>query len=207
MEQVWSRWAEWGPTLSRIVVVGLVVLGLVYATFDVANLLLPLTLMLVGGCVLVLLSYPILITLERPVRMTPEHAVKDYLGALAHHVPHHRRMWLLLSEAGRTSSEYGSFEGFKSYWKRRLSELRGPNISSMTPLVFVIDDFKSEKSAGLTEIDVTYRVAIFARGRRDEGPIATIPCRVSLVRGPTGCGISIGGRCHAARNPRLTTDD
>ena len=56
---------------------------------------------LVGGAGAVLLSYPILITLERPVRMTPEQALRDYYGALSHQSPHFRRMWLLLGKDGQ----------------------------------------------------------------------------------------------------------
>ena len=56
--------------------------------------------LLVGGLGAVVLSYPILITLERPVRITPEQAARDYFGALSHHFPHYRRMWLLLSARG-----------------------------------------------------------------------------------------------------------
>ena len=74
--------------------------------------------------VAVVLSYPILITLERPVRITPEQALRDYYGALSHQLPHFRRMWLLLSTAGRISTAYGSFEGFKAYWKDRLATMR-----------------------------------------------------------------------------------
>ena len=79
--------------------------------------------LILGGIAAVILSYPILITLERPVRITPEQALRDFYGSLSHHFPHFRRMWLLLSSAGRISTAYGSFEGFKAYWKDRLGQL------------------------------------------------------------------------------------
>ena len=79
--------------------------------------------LILGAMVAVVLAYPIWITLERPVRITPEQAVRDYYGALSHHFPHFRRMWLLLSSAGRISTAYGSLEGFKAYWRKRLSQL------------------------------------------------------------------------------------
>ncbi len=57
-----------------------------------------------GGAVgLLLLCYPLFITMERPIRITPEQAVNDYYAALSHSIPHTRRMWLLLSEEGRYS--------------------------------------------------------------------------------------------------------
>ena len=94
-----------------------------------------------------LVAYPILITLERPVRITPEQAVNDYYSALSHHAPHYRRMWLLLSDAGRVSGSYASFEGFRAYWKRRLAELRAGKAGGFTPLKFQIEDFRSPRRA------------------------------------------------------------
>jgi HAMP domain-containing protein len=184
VDQVWTRSAEWGPHLIVLAIVGLVVFFLFWNFLTVDTLGIAFLILIAGLAVLLVLSYPILITLERPVRITPEQAVKDYYGALSHHLPHYRRMWLLLSSAGRTSSAYGSFEGFKRYWKQRLAKLRGHRASSWTPLVFKIDDFKSEKSAGKTSIDAKFTVHIFIRGRANEGPIDSIKVETGLVRGP-----------------------
>ena len=115
------------------------------------------------------MSYPILITLERPVRITPEQAVRDFYGALSHHHPHFRRMWLLLSTAGGSRRRYGSFEGFKAYWKDRLGELRAGHASGMTPLVFEVADFKADKSAGKVKIDAEYTLKVWVRGQRKAG--------------------------------------
>jgi hypothetical protein len=171
----------------NVIVVGAwlaVLLFLVYFMFLQDFIGLAFLLLLVGGLVAVVLSYPMLITLERPVRITPEQAARDYYSALSHHVPHFRRMWLLLSAAGRISSAFGSFDGFKGYWKKQLANLRGSQAGPMTPLVFEVADFKSEKSAGKTRIDATYTLNIFVRGRRSTGPIHTLPVATALVRGP-----------------------
>jgi hypothetical protein len=184
VEEPWSRWAEWG---SSLIVVGgwlTAMVLLVYFVFGQDLYGLAFVLLLVGFVVAVVLSYPILITLERPVRITPEQAVRDYYGALSHHVPHFRRMWLLLSTAGRICGAYGSFEGFKGYWKEQLGRLRGGHAGALTPLVFEVTDFKSEKSAGKTRIDATYSVKVSVRGRRSDGAIHTIPAAIALVRGP-----------------------
>jgi hypothetical protein len=125
-----------------------------------------------------------LITLERPVRVTPEQALRDYYGALSHHLPHFRRMWLLLSSAGRTSSAYGSFDGFKRYWRERLGVLRGSHAGSFTPLVFEIADFNADKSAGKTRIAADFTLKVYVRGKRKEGTIASVPMHVGLARGP-----------------------
>jgi hypothetical protein len=140
--------------------------------------------LVVGGLVAAVLSYPILITLERPVRMTPEQALRDYYGALSHHFPHFRRMWLLLSSAGRSTTGYGSFEGFKRYWRERLDGLRAGHAGGMTPLVFDIADFDADKSAGKVRVEASFTLKVYVRGRRQAGTIHSIPMRLALVRGP-----------------------
>ena len=89
-----------------------------------------------------MLSYPILITLERPVRITPEQAARDHYGALSHHLPHHRRMWLLLERRGRVSPHFASYEGFRNYWNSRIAQLRKGHAGPFSPLVFVVEDFR-----------------------------------------------------------------
>jgi hypothetical protein len=118
------------------------------------------------------------------VRITPEQALKDYYNALSHHVPHFRRMWLLLSAAGRVSTAFGSFEGFKGYWNEQLARLRAGHATPLTPLVFEVVNFKSEKSAGKVRIEASFTLNVSVRGRRSAGPIHTIPVTTNLVRGP-----------------------
>jgi hypothetical protein len=184
VEEVWSRAGEWGGTL--IVVGGW--LAVVFAVFlfcwetDLVGM--AFLTLLVGGLAAAVMSYPLLITLERPVRITPEQALRDYYAALSHHFPHFRRMWLLLSKAGRVSTAYGSYEGFKSYWKDRLGRLKRGHAGGLTPLVFEVEDFKADKSAGKVKIDAEFRLKVSVRGQRQAGPIHGIPMRVALVRGP-----------------------
>ena len=141
--------------------------------------------LLVGGLVATVMSYPLVITLERPVRITPEQAVRDYYGSLSHHIPHFRRMWLLLSKAGRISTAYGSFEGFKSYWSDRLRRLRQGHAGSFTPLVFEVEDFKADKSAGRVRIDAEFRIKVSVRGpAKGMARSTTFPMQIALVRGP-----------------------
>jgi hypothetical protein len=184
VEQTWSRSAEWGPNL--LIVGGWLVLVflVVYFLWDLTHISPAFFTLLVGGVVAVVLSYPILITLERPVRVTPEQAVRDYYTALSHHLPHLRRMWLLLSTSGRISNAYGSFEGFKGYWRDRLRNLREGHAGQWTPLVFEVVNFKADKSAGKTTIEADFTLKISVRGQRTAGPIHTIPMRIGLVRGP-----------------------
>ncbi len=184
VDEVWSRAGEWGGTL---VVIGawLAVVVLAFFFFWEQDLYgLSFLALLIGGLVAAILSYPIVITLERPVRVTPEQAVRDYYGALSHHLPHFRRMWLLLSKAGRISTAYGSFEGFKTYWTDRLRGLKQGHAGAWTPLVFEVEDFKADKSAGRVKIDAEFRLKIAVRGQRQAGSIHVFPMHIGLVRGP-----------------------
>jgi hypothetical protein len=184
VEEVWSRAGEWGGTLILVGAWMTAVLVVFFFCWGQELYGAGFLALLVGGLVATILSYPLVITLERPVRITPEQAVRDYYGALSHHLPHFRRMWLLLSRAGRISTAYGSFDGFKSYWSDRLRRLRKGHAGSLTPLVFDVEDFKADKSAGKVRIDAEFRLKILVRGQRKAGPIQVIPMRMSLVRGP-----------------------
>lgn len=112
-----------------------------------------------------LLSYPLLITLERPVRITPEQAARDYFAALSHHLPHYRRMWLLLSARGRVSPQFASYEGFKNYWVKRLEQFREGHAGRFSPLVFNVEEFRAEKNAGKTKIDARFKMTDGVRPR------------------------------------------
>ncbi len=183
VEKVWSRGAEWGGSLATLAAV-VVVAGLIFAwSISAGYNWLAFLSVLAGGAVFILCSYPILISLERPVRITPEQAVKDFYGALSHHVPHFRRMWLLLSTGGRTSGHFSTFPEFKHHWVDRLAKLRKGRAGRFTPLKFEVGDFKSEKSQGKTSVDAKYTLKVWIRGRQGEGPIASYRVETGLVKG------------------------
>jgi hypothetical protein len=185
VEEVWTRKGEWGLNLIILGAWLALVFGATYmALVGLEQWGMAFVILLGGLAVAVVLAYPIFITLERPVRMTPEQAVRDYYQALSHHVPHLRRMWLLLSTAGHTSTAYGSFEGFKAYWKEKLTTLRAGHAGSFTPLFFEVVDFNADKSAGKVKVDADFVLKIYVRGKRQEGPINSIPMRIGLARGP-----------------------
>ncbi|MFO0907781.1 MAG: hypothetical protein U0794_05370 [Isosphaeraceae bacterium] len=182
--KVWSRSAEWGPTMLRLVIAAIAAGCCVSFLLSIEEFTLAFVAMILGGVSLALLSYPILITLERPVRVTPEQAVRDYFGALSHHRPHFRRMWLLLSDTGKYGGSFATFDGFRRYWTRRLTELQNGRASAMTPLKFVVTSFRSEKSAGRTELQASYVVEVYVRGRQAEGPVERFELSAQLVKGP-----------------------
>jgi hypothetical protein len=184
VEPVWTRTAEWGMTLLILAATGVVVLFLIYGLLTAEEYSLAFLALVAGGLTLVVLSYPILVTLERPVRVTPEQAVRDYYTALSHHLPHYRRMWLLLSNAGKFGGPFATFDGFRNYWKDRLAQFRGGHVSMVTPLKFLVGDFKAAKSAGLSEIAVSFVVYVFVRGKQAAGPVDSIRVETTLVKGP-----------------------
>jgi len=186
VEQVWSRGSEWGSTFVVLACWIAAIFGIAYFALGAELYGATGLILLLGGLGAVVLSYPILITLERPVRITPEQAARDYFGALSHHFPHYRRMWLLLSARGRTSPQFASYEGFKAYWIARLGQLHEGHSGRFSPLVFQVEKFHAEKSAGKTEIDARFRLRVLVRGRRGEGPIWSLLLERSFVRGPDG---------------------
>ena len=133
---------------------------------------------------MIVLSYPIVITLERPVRFTPEQAVNDYYSALSHHFPHYRRMWLLLSTAGRTSASFASFEGFKGYWKAGSTSSEGdaranPRRSSFRWSI----SSRKERGADVDRRSST-PFKFDPRASRPQGTVESVRVQTSLVRGP-----------------------
>jgi hypothetical protein len=185
VDPLWSRGAEWG---SSLVVVGAAFVGvgiLLYSTFSIPGLAVWVFLLLSSLVVLAVLAYPIFITLERPVRITPEQAVQDYFAAFSHRVPHYKRMWLLLSNDGRETMSYQSFDEFKGYWKSRLAAWRvaAGGSSFLNPFDVVVADFKSEKSAGQTEVEAEYTATVVLHSSADRRPIASYGVSLRLVRG------------------------
>jgi hypothetical protein len=184
VHEVWTRWGEWKSNLVPLGSAALVLLFLLFVTFDVDQMGRTFLLLVIGGAVLIGLAYPIFITLERPVRITPEQAAQDYYAALSHFLPHYRRMWLLLSSRGRSSPSFSTFDEFKEYWKLRLTLLRDKAGGRFMPLDFRVEEFKGEKSAGMTETDARFSVKVFRAGREGEGPIASYRLESGFVKGP-----------------------
>ena len=139
------------------------------------------------GAVLALsLSYPLVVGLERPLRMSPERAVRDYFEALEHHRPLLWRMWLFLAPEGHETRFYANFDGFQAYWRRRVREWqhRG-NAWRVTPVAITVGRVESVRDVhdpNLSHLHFTVQISI--RGHRADGPVATYKLQWSAVRGP-----------------------
>jgi hypothetical protein len=185
VEQVWSRGAEWGTHLFWVGMAAACVAFLVYKAVIAVQFFVAFLVLLVGGALLLVLCYPIFITLERPVRITPEQAAKDYFAMLSYPFPFFPRMWLLLSTPGRTAHEFSSYGQFKSYWKRKLGQIQGGGAPFVNPLRFRVESFTSEKSAGATAVNAKYTLKVF---RGEPGPgnkeLVSYLVSTSLVKGP-----------------------
>ncbi len=182
VDPVWTRGAEWGPDLVRVGLAAAATMFLAWATSG--NLLLCLALLAAGGAASAVLCYPMLITLERPVRITPEQAVTDFFAAASHRFPSYRRMWLLLSEAGRKSGPFRTFDDFRGHWKGRIDRWKaGQGAGLFSPLTFAVEDFRADKSTGKTTSRADYTVHVSLRDG-DAGPIESFQMAHGLVKGP-----------------------
>lgn len=163
VDEVWSRWGEWGGSVIQVGVALLLLGFALYLTITSMQLFLSFLVFVLGFAVVLVLCYPIFITLERPVRITPEQAAKDFYAMLSHGMPNYRRMWMLLSSTGKESSLAGfsDYDGFRSYWKKTLASLQGGKSGNLNPLKFRVEDFRSEKSAGLTALTAKYTVKVY----------------------------------------------
>jgi hypothetical protein len=184
VEEVWTRGAEWTSPLIVVAIAALVVAVLIYYTLTQMMFLASFLLLFVGGAAVLALAYPIFITLERPVRITAEQGVKDYYAMLNYPLPYYKRMWLLLSTAGKSSPEFSSFDDFRDYWKETLASLQGGKAPFLNPLKFKVEEFRSEKSNGSTSVTAKFTIRVY---RGEAGPsdeVASFLVRSGLVKGP-----------------------
>jgi hypothetical protein len=185
VEEVWTRTAEWRQTLVVLAAWAFAMFGLLFFAATAELFGMSVLVLLFGFFGGIILSYPIFITLERPVRITPEQAARDYFGALSHYLPHYRRMWLLLSTRGRTSAHFASFEEFRTYWTGMLDRLRRRSRAGrLTPLVFQVIDFEGDKSADKSEMNARFKIKVLVSDGRDERHVLSVALQRSFVRGP-----------------------
>ena len=183
VDPVWTRGAEWGSDLVRVGIAAGVTLFLAWLTFGYSHICL--LILMIGGAATVLLSYPILITLERPVRITPVQAVTDFYAAASHHFPNYRRMWLLLSSRAREEGRFSAFEDFRDHWKGRIEGWReAAGAGKYDPLTFEVEGFQADKSTGKSTSRADYTVLIYRRSHESDGPIESIRMAHGLVKGP-----------------------
>lgn len=185
VEEIWSPVAElWRPLAvgALTVAVGVAVWHFPHSAAVAVSL-----------AALAFAAYWLAVTLERPVRLTPEQAVREYLECLAHWLPNHRRMWLLLSSAGRESTEFNSYPTFRTYWSHRLSRLRPPG-ATMRPLEFRVDDCDTVYNEDRSGAALECLVRVYVRGFENAPPLAELDWKNSVTKGPDGMWYLDDGR-------------
>jgi hypothetical protein len=184
VDQVWSRGAEWAGHLFMMALTATFFGFLVYLVNAAMGMGLAFLVFLIGGAALLVMCYPLFITLERPVRITPEQGAKDYYHMLSHMRPFYPRMWLMLSSEGRSAPEFSSFTQFQKYWRHTLARLGGATSSSLNNLKFKVEDFRSDKSAGQSAVNAKFTLKVYRGEPGGTNIVASYLVSTSLVKGP-----------------------
>lgn len=179
VKQVWTRWTEWRePLLWTGAAVGLVLLihfGGAYVT----------GLILFAG--MAFGAYHFVITLEVPVRVTPEQAAKEYFAALGHRLPNFGRMYALLTDGAKRTDDFTGVADFRAYWNAQLARLnKFP--AWLTPLEFRVESFQCRYNPEKTLALVQYKLIVAMRSTPGDNrePLAELDARNLAVKGPDG---------------------
>ncbi len=185
---LWSRARESGPHLFRVFLAGGITLILAWLFADWNTIHISGWVTVIGSLATILLAYPLVVGLERPVRSSPERAVRDFVESLEHHGPLYRRMWLLLTPEAQNSPHYSEFAGFQRYWKGRIQEWRHRGDAwAGTPVVMSIESLRANPDPNDPLVrHVNFDLAVSLRGRRSAGPVARYPMRWTTERGRDG---------------------
>jgi hypothetical protein len=177
VDEVWNRWAEWKQPLlcsGAVVAVGI----LIELWPDGTSALFVLAGLVYG-------LYHIVISLEVPVRVTAEQAIREFYAALGHRLPNYRRMYCLLTTDAKHSAEFSDFASFRSYWHRWLKQLATSSVW-LRPLEFRVDGCKFRYNAEKTFAVSRYKLQVFRRDRPAGEPLADLEVSHALVKGPDG---------------------
>lgn len=176
--QLWSQWGELRHVL--IIPLALVVLGGVACTPS-SHVLVGVFMVLAG---LAGTGYLIAVSLERPVRVTPEQGVRGYFESLDHHLPNFRRMYLLLTDGAKKVPELHTYRCFRAYWNYRLAQIR-PAEEGFRPIVAKVKKFNAQYNRSRKWARATFVLEFYIRGLEDE-PLASYEMSCDLVKAPDG---------------------
>jgi hypothetical protein len=186
VSRVWTRGAEWNADLARLAALAGAAVIVIYGLTSVGHWIPAFLMLMVSLGLAACLAYPLVITLERPVRMTPDRAVRDYYAALSHSFPHYRRMWLLLSDKGHSTGGVTSEADLRAYWKARRHALSRNGRPWLPALLFDVMDYKGQKAGGKAEVEA--EVTIEVRESSTDGSLKPAIGRfqfpLTLARGP-----------------------
>ena len=176
--QLWSQWDELRYVL--MIPLTLVVLGVV-AFMPNSRVLVGVFMVLAG---LAGAGYLVAISLERPVRVTPEQGVREYFGALDHHLPNFRRMYLLLTDDAKEVPEFHTYQCFRAHWNYRLAQIR-PAEAGFRPVVAKVKKFNAQYTHSRKWASATFVLEFSLRGLEGE-PLTSYKMNCDLVKAPDG---------------------
>lgn len=184
--QPWTRFRESRSDFVRMTVAGLSTIILAWLFSGWSTIHLAGGICIVGTAVVAIMAYPLIVGLERPIRMSPERAVHDYFESLEHHGPLYRRMWIFLTPEAQNCRSFSDYDSFKLYWKQRVKEWRHRgNAWPQTPVVISVDQFQSKPDASDPNKSLLkFSIAVSLRGHRSRGPIASYKLSWTAFRGP-----------------------
>jgi len=137
-------------------------------------------------------AYQIVISLEVPVRVTPEQAVREFYLAASHRLPNFRRMYALLTTRAKRSPEFSDYASFRTHWMSQISRI-GSHPTWFVPLEFRVERFRCRYNGEKNMAHVKYYVAGTPRGRsHSKSDEAFEACHLA-VKGPDGQWYLDGG--------------
>jgi hypothetical protein len=184
--QPWTRFRESSSDFVRMAVAGLSTIILAWLFSGWSTIHLAGWICVAGTAVVAITAYPLIVGLERPVRMSPERAVRDYFESLEHHGPLYRRMWIFLTPEAQNCQSFADFDSFKLYWNQRAQEWRHRgNAWPRTPVVISFDQFQSKQDASDPNKSLLkFSISVSLRGHRSSGPVASYKLSWTAFRGP-----------------------
>lgn len=203
----WTRFQESSADFVRIAVTGMSTVILAWLFSGWSTIHLAGWICILGTAVTAMMSYPLIVGLERPVRMSPERVVCDYFESLEHHGPLYRRMWIFLAPEARNCRAFADYDSFRLYWKQRIQEWRHRgNAWPLTPIVISIQKFQSKTDpSDPNKSHLKFSIAVSLRGHRNLGSIASYDLNWTAVRNTDRQWYLADGNLPEAQAPKTIT--
>jgi hypothetical protein len=178
VRDVWTRWVDW----KEPVILGgggIVLASLIFFWGSYVAMVIFLAAGLYA-------AYYFVISMEVPVRVTPEQAIQEFFAAASHRLPNFRRMYGVLTSDGKRCDAFADYGQFRSYWRETLSQLNS-SPSWLVPLEFRIEGFKCRYNEDKSMARLRYALRIGPRGRLESArPLAEFDVRNLVVKASDG---------------------
>ena len=138
-------------------------------------------------------GYRFVITVEAPVRTTPEQGLREFFGAFCHRFPNYRRMYDFLTGDERSSSKWGAEprKGFRRYWLEQKREILGEGYPCRA-VDYRMERVHTEYNKQRNFSRIECRLTLFPRGHAESGQ--TRPLQMTLAKGADNCWYLNEGR-------------